>query len=209
MSDPQPHLVARDLEIERAGRVLFTGLSLRVESGDLVHLRGANGAGKTTLLRMLAGLALYGYEGELTRQSPPLFLGHQAGIKALLTVRENLLWHPSGEAYGEPGRIDAALGAIGLYGYEDVPVAQLSAGQQRRVNLARLFLSQRSCWLLDEPFTAIDATGVQALTRRMDAHVAQGGSVLFTSHQPLASEQSVREIDLADFVPALAEGAPA
>jgi heme exporter protein A len=191
-----PLLEARALATERGGRVLFEDLHLSLGSGEIVHLRGANGAGKTTLMRILAGLSQHGHEGSVSRQGACLYLGHHSAVKGALTTRENLTWHPSGEHYGSAVEIDAALAQVGLMGYEDVAAARLSAGQQRRVNLARLFLSSRPLWLLDEPFTAIDADGVAALTRRIAAHAAAGGAVLLTSHQPVETASPVREIRL-------------
>ncbi|MDP5071183.1 MAG: ATP-binding cassette domain-containing protein, partial [Congregibacter sp.] len=122
-------LEAVDLTIERGGRQLFSTLSLRLDAGEIVHLRGANGAGKTTLLRMLAGLSRYGFEGVVHRRSPCLFLGHQSAVKGLLSPRENLRWHPSGERFPDDQTMQTALAQVGLYGYEDVPASQLSAGQ--------------------------------------------------------------------------------
>jgi heme exporter protein A len=190
-------LEARGLGIERSGRCLFSGLDLRLEPGDLVHLRGANGAGKTTLLRILASLSRFGFDGEVRLDRSPLFLGHHSAVKGSLSPRENLSWHPSGESYGDAAAIDAALAAVGLYGYEEVPAAQLSAGQQRRVDLARLYLSQRALWLLDEPFTAIDVQGVARLQERFLSHVTGGGAVLLTSHQALDVDYPVRVVDLS------------
>ena len=191
-----PFLEARDLSVERGGRMLFEGFSMRVAAGELIHLRGVNGAGKTTLLRILAGLSRYGYEGQVQRTEPCCYLGHHPAVKGLLSCRENIAWHPGGEAPGEDRDIDAALARVGLYGYEDVPVAQLSAGQQRRVNLARLYLTQRRLWLLDEPFTAIDVDGVADLSAHLAAHAASGGAVILTSHQPLQVERDVRVVAL-------------
>ncbi|ECY5206391.1 cytochrome c biogenesis heme-transporting ATPase CcmA, partial [Salmonella enterica subsp. enterica serovar Enteritidis] len=168
------------------------GLSFTVEAGEWVQVTGGNGAGKTTLLRLLTGLARPD-GGEVYWQGEPLrrvrdsfhrsllWIGHQPGIKSRLTARENLhFFHP-----GDGARLPEALAQAGLAGFEDVPVAQLSAGQQRRVALARLWLTRAALWVLDEPFTAIDVNGVARLTRRMAAHTAQGGMVILTTHQPL------------------------
>ncbi len=190
-------LSARGLGIERAGRVLFSKLDLDLAPGEIVHLRGANGAGKTTLLRILAGLSRFGFDGDVTRRSEALFLGHHSAVKALLTPRENLRWHPSGECFDDGEAVDKALEVVGLYGYEDTPAGQLSAGQQRRVDLARLYLSRHLLWLLDEPFTAIDVQGVARLEERFARHAAQGGAVLLTSHQSLDLDHAVRVVDLA------------
>lgn len=190
-------LEAHRLGIERGGRELFRDLSLQVAAGDIVHLRGANGAGKTTLLRILAGLSRHGHDGTVKSSADALFLGHHSAVKGLLSPRENLQWHPSGEAFDDGAAIDAALDAVGLRGYEDVPAAQLSAGQQRRVDLARLYLSRRPLWVLDEPFTAIDVHGVARLQERFLRHVATRGAVLLTSHQALDVDHPVRMVDLA------------
>nr|WP_060588526.1 heme ABC exporter ATP-binding protein CcmA [Salmonella enterica] len=118
---------------------------------------------------------------------------HQPGIKTRLTARENLhFFHP-----GDGARLPEALAQAGLAGFEDVPVARLSAGQQRRVALARLWLTRAALWVLDEPFTAIDVNGVARLTRRMAAHTAQGGMVILTTHQPLpGAADTVRRLVL-------------
>ncbi|WP_439100535.1 cytochrome c biogenesis heme-transporting ATPase CcmA [Congregibacter sp.] len=190
-------LEARDLGIERGGRDLFTGFSFTLSAGDIVHLRGENGAGKTTLLRILAGLSRYGFEGEVLREGSCLYLGHQSAVKGLLSPRENLHWHPSGESFLNDTVIDTALAEVGLYGYEDVPAAQLSAGQQRRVDLARLYLSDKPLWLLDEPFTAIDVAGVARLQHRFLEHAARGGAVLLSSHQALNADVNAQVLELS------------
>ncbi len=169
-----------------------------------MQVTGGNGAGKTTLLRLLTGLArpdggeVY-WQGEPLRRvrdsfhSGLLWIGHQPGIKTRLTARENLhFFHP-----GDGARLPEALAQAGLAGFEDVPVARLSAGQQRRVALARLWLTRAALWVLDEPFTAIDVNGVARLTRRMAAHTAQGGMVILTTHQPLpGTADTVRRLAL-------------
>lgn len=191
-----PLLEAEGLALERGGRQLFQGLSLSLGCGQLVQVEGANGAGKTSLLRILAGLSRYGFEGRVQRRAPLLYLGHHGAVKALLTPRENLAWHISGEAEWHDREIEEALAAVGLYGYEDVPSHALSAGQHRRVNLARLYLSRAPLWLLDEPFTAIDRAGVAALEARLAAHLGQGGAVLLTSHQPVRVDHPLQTLNL-------------
>lgn len=190
-------LEAVDLGIERGGRDLFSGFSFSLSAGDIVHLRGENGAGKTTLLRILAGLSRYGFEGHVSRETGCLYLGHHSAVKGLLSPRENLRWHPSGEVFSDDTVIDEALTQVGLYGYEDVPAAQLSAGQQRRVDLARLYLSDKPLWLLDEPFTAIDVAGVARLQQRFLEHAARGGAVLLSSHQALDTEVKARVLEIS------------
>ncbi|MFV0477367.1 MAG: cytochrome c biogenesis heme-transporting ATPase CcmA [Parahaliea sp.] len=189
-------LQASSLGLERGGRVLFEGLSFSLYSGQLMQIDGANGAGKTSLLRILAGLSRYGFEGSVKRTVPVLFLGHLSSVKGVLTPRENLAWHLSGESVYEREHIDWALAQVGLCGYEDVPSHTLSAGQHRRVNLARLYLSESPLWLLDEPFTAIDKQGVTELEALMEQHVEKGGALLLTSHQVLSVQRPVQRLSL-------------
>lgn len=192
-----PLLTVDSLCLHRGGRELFRNLSLEVLPGQLIQIDGANGAGKTSLLRILSGLSRYGYEGSVSRPVPLLYLGHLAAVKALLTPRENLAWHVAGEAsYSDP-QIEDALAKVGLYGYEDVPSHALSAGQHRRVNLARLYLSACPLWLLDEPFTAIDKGGVAELELLLVTHVERGGAVIITSHQPLKVNYPVQSLNLS------------
>jgi len=194
--DSGPLLAVHDLCLERGGRELFRELSFAIKRGQLVQIDGANGAGKTSLLRILAGLSRYGFSGRVERHSPLLYLGHQPAVKALLTPRENLAWHVAGEARYDNEQIEGALASVGLYGYEDVPSSNLSAGQHRRVNLARLYLSRCPLWLLDEPFTAIDKTGVAELEKLMLRHVERGGAVVLTSHQLLRVAYNVQMLKL-------------
>lgn len=196
MPDSGPLLAVHDLCLERGGRELFRELSFAIKRGQLVQIDGANGAGKTSLLRILAGLSRYGFSGRVERHSPLLYLGHQPAVKALLTPRENLAWHVAGEARYDNEQIEGALASVGLYGYEDVPSSNLSAGQHRRVNLARLYLSRCPLWLLDEPFTAIDKTGVAELEKLMLRHVERGGAVVLTSHQLLRVSYNVQMLKL-------------
>jgi heme exporter protein A len=188
--------------LERGGRELFRDLSFDVRPGHLVQVDGPNGAGKTSLLRILAGLSRYGFEGRVERHCPLLYLGHQSAVKALLTPRENLAWHVAGESVHANAEIEGALSRVGLCGYEDVPSHALSAGQHRRVNLARLYLSRSALWLLDEPFTAIDKGGVSELEKLLVEHVQRGGAVVMTSHQPLRVAYEVTMLSLTEGLPA-------
>ena len=182
------------LGLIRGERELFSGLELSLHAGDVLQIEGENGAGKTSLLRVLAGLARYGYEGAVERLAPLLFIGHLSAVKGLLTPRENLLWHVDGAGVYSDAAVCAALAAVGLAGYEDVPAHQLSAGQHRRVNLARLHLSQQPLWLLDEPFTAIDRDGIASLQRLFVSHASSGGAVVLTSHQALDIEYPLQRL---------------
>lgn len=201
-------LQARQLACERDGRWLFEGLDLDIRSGEIVRIEGPNGSGKTTLLKLLAG-QLGDYHGELYWNGERLsrarehflanllYLGHAPGIKAGLTPLENLAWYQAlnGEKGEEEQRLNS-LWRVGLEGFEDVLAGQLSAGQQRRVALARLTLTRRALWVLDEPFTAIDRQGVAALEEQLDAHAQAGGCVLVTTHHALAVSSTVRCIPL-------------
>lgn len=176
-------------------RVLFESLSFTVESGEVVQIAGANGSGKTSLLRLLAGLTQpesgdVRWGGERlsrardTFHQQLLWIGHKPGVKTALTAEENLrLFYPRSTLEAR----EAALAAIGLAGFEDLPLFQLSAGQQRRSALARLWLSDAALWILDEPLAALDVSAIEIVTRRLEKHVHRGGSVVLTTHQPLRS----------------------
>ncbi|MFB9866819.1 cytochrome c biogenesis heme-transporting ATPase CcmA [Vreelandella sulfidaeris] len=201
-------LQARQLACERDDRWLFKGLDLDIRGGEIVRVEGPNGSGKTTLLKILSG-QLGDYQGELYWNGAAmsesrehflanlLYLGHSPGIKYGLSPLENLSWYQalSGEQSHEDQRLDA-LEQVGLSGFEDVPAGQLSAGQQRRVALARLTLTPRALWVLDEPFTAIDHDGVVALEKQLIAHAQAGGCVLVTTHHSLTVSPLLRRVAL-------------
>ncbi|SHK26874.1 cytochrome c biogenesis heme-transporting ATPase CcmA [Halomonas caseinilytica] len=203
-------LEARKLACERDDRWLFRDLELVIRGGEVLRVEGPNGSGKTTLLKILSG-QLTDYRGELFWQEEPLrkarrdflanllYLGHAPGVKAALTPLENLAWYQAlaGAGSAEADRM-SALEAVGLAGFEDLPAGQLSAGQQRRVALARLELTPRPLWILDEPFTAIDREGVADLEARLAAHVQAGGSVVLTTHQALHVPVPMRRIRLGE-----------
>lgn len=204
-----PLLELRNLGCERDDRLLFSGLNLQLFSGHVVQIGGPNGAGKTTLLRALAGIST-DYLGQIlyAGQALPeaawefagdcLYLGHLPGIKKALTPAENLEWYQAQS--GAAISIADALAAVGLYGYEDTPCYQLSAGQLRRVALARLHLSRARIWILDEPFTAIDKLGVSQLEALIARQSTKGGVVILTSHQDLTLPQ-LRMVNLQDYQP--------
>lgn len=175
------------LSCERDQRQLFDGVSFSLAAGSALRVGGPNGAGKTTLLRGLVGLNIY-LDGEvhwsMSDPLPYLFLGHRPGISAQLTVLENLNFLARLRGLAPTNRqLMSALSAVSLDRFDDSFGNQLSAGQQRRVMLALLYLpSIPDCWVLDEPFTALDREGVMALEQHLASHCAAGGSVLFSTH---------------------------
>jgi heme exporter protein A len=186
------------LQFERDDQNIFEPISLTVDGGEILQVEGANGAGKTTLMRLLtsalqptSGSILY--QGEDIRRcryeylANILYIGHQPGLKMTLTAEENLLWMSPTACSGND--IRAALAEVGLRSYEDVPCYSLSAGQHRRVALARLLVSAATIWYLDEPFTAIDKQGVAILQALMRNHVDAGGCLLLSTHQDLALDR--------------------
>lgn len=200
-------LELRSVACERDDSPLFAPLSLTVNAGDIVQLEGANGIGKTSLLRCIGGLSSR-FIGEFYWRGQPLaqqraefaadtiYIGHAAGLKAALSPRENLQWWAALRGLDVRAATESALARVRLRGYEDAPCYQLSAGQQRRVALARLFLSDARLWILDEPFTAIDRQGVAELEQWLLAHADNGGAVLLTTHQPLDLPRALRKIAL-------------
>lgn len=205
MADPLLQVV--DLFCERDDRVLFEHLSFNVFPGEILQVEGQNGSGKTTLLRILSGLSRH-YEGDILWRGTSvtdsadvfrrelLYFGHQAGVKAVLTPEENLAWYAALDSGIDLKQIPKALHAVGLKGFEDVPCHMLSAGQNRRVSLARLYISRAPLWILDEPFTAIDKKGVATKEALLLEHASRGGTVLLTTHHELDLSRHVRRINL-------------
>jgi heme exporter protein A len=200
-------LEARQLSCVRGERELFSGLDLQVFPGQCLHIRGENGVGKTSLLRLLTGLAspeagevLWGglsikkqaleYHGKL------LFLGHRDALKEDLSAIENLRMYAAidGITLSEQDMF-SALWRFGLKGREDLPVNCLSAGQKKRVLMARMLTRRAQVWILDEPFNALDAHAVEELKGLIVEHLESDGLVVLTSHQPLAIH-GLRVLDL-------------
>lgn len=184
------------LYCERDDRVLFESLNFAVKPGEIWRIEGPNGSGKTTLIRILCGLlshyeGLIRFQGQAIQTVRPLFrantlfLGHKPGVKASLTAEENLGFLCQIDVGNQRQQIRQALAKVGLKGFEDVPAQSLSAGQQRRIALARLYIQQQPLWILDEPFTAIDVHGVAQLEARLEEHALRGGAVIVTTHHDL------------------------
>jgi heme exporter protein A len=190
-------LSAHGISCVRGERRLFAGLDFTVGPGEWLHVRGENGAGKTSLLRLLAGLS-HAAEGEFRWSGEPvarlaeeyrrhlIFLGHHGAVKEDLTALENLELSAAldGAVLSEREAV-AALHRFGLKGREELPVRFLSAGQKRRVLLARLLTRKATLWVLDEPFTALDVKAVDMLSALIGEHLAAGGMAVLTSHQAM------------------------
>ena len=195
------HLITENLSIERGGRTIIDGLSFAVADGEALVLTGPNGAGKTTLIRAVAGflaplsgsVRLDGGMADTPIAEQCHYVGHRDGVKGSLSVAENArFW---GSYLGGVGAIDGVLERVGLAALAGVPAAYLSAGQRRRLGLARLLLAQRPLWLLDEPTVSLDASGVAMLAGLVAEHLAAGGLVLAATHIPLGLARA-RELRL-------------
>jgi len=200
---------ARDLHVWRGERHVLRGLSVDAASGDCVHLAGPNGSGKTTLLRVLAGL-LAAEQGGVSWRGRPIaadrdayaatisYLGHSDGLKPDFTARENLAFECGLRRVLDAREIDEVLARVGLTGAREQPARSLSAGQRRRLAMARVILAQAALWLLDEPFTNLDTDGVQMLARVVAGHLDAGGAALIASHQPpVIPGHTARRVELA------------
>ena len=200
-------LAAEALSCVRQDRVLFENLNFQLSAGQVLYIQGKNGAGKSSLLRLLAGLTLP-EDGQILFHGKPLqqqteffaeqllFIGHQSGIHPQLTALQNLaFWSAlSEQAIADPYQL---LGALGLAGLEDIPCFMLSAGQQRRVSLARLWFTNKSLWILDEPFTSLDQQLISKLEHHFLQHLSAGGVIVLTSHQALsASYPALQAVEL-------------
>jgi len=185
-------LLIEDLACVRGERRLFDSLGFTVAAGEAAVVTGPNGAGKSSLLRLIAGLLwpaggrilLEGSEGNGPLGASVHFVGHLDGVKGALTVRENLEFTRA-LLGGEAAATDAALARLGLSTLASLPARMLSAGQKRRLALARLLAAKRPLWLLDEPASALDAEGQETFAALAEEHLARGGIVVAATHTPL------------------------
>ena len=203
-----PSLNASGLECIRDDRTLFSQLDFTLRPGEVLLLEGRNGSGKTSLLRILCGIRLpdegsINWNGtDIGRLGPDYhqhmaYVGHRDGNKLDLTPSENLaMARALGKANDMP--LEAALAQVDLQGFEDVPTRNLSAGQQRRLALARLLVTDTILWILDEPFTSLDVDGIRVVESLLEQHTARGGMLAVTSHHTVNLDQSrVQRINLS------------
>jgi heme exporter protein A len=189
-------LEARGLSFSRNDEPVFGPLDFAVEANEALLVQGDNGAGKTTLLRVLAGL-LRADGGEIDIDGRPAapslraraiaYLGHLPALKADLTASENLAFLCGLHGRRRGQLPDSALAIVGLAGYQDTPARQLSAGQKKRLSLARLWLAPTPLWLLDEPYANLDLEGINLVNRMVQAHLREGGAALLTTHGAYAA----------------------
>jgi heme exporter protein A len=194
-------LRAENLGCHRGGREVFAGLNFTLAAGEGLLVTGRNGAGKSSLLRLIAGLLrlsagrldLSGGAADAPIGEQAHYLGHQDAVKASLTVAENLSFWIDFLGRGKP--VAAALDAVGLGPLAGLPAAYLSAGQKRRLSIARLVAVDRPLWLLDEPTSALDTAAQARLVELMRAHLAGGGMIVAAAHGPIGLERA-RELKL-------------
>jgi heme exporter protein A len=206
-------LTATDLHCHRGGRDVFAGVGFTVGAGEALTITGRNGAGKSSLLRAIVGLlrlvqgklSLEGGDSELTIAEQAHYLGHQDALKPALSVAENLhFW--AGFFGGPAANIGEPLEAVGLATLAGLPAAYLSAGQRRRLSIARLIAVKRPIWLLDEPTSTLDATAQVRLTDLMQEHLAAGGLILAATHGPIGLGKTL-ELRLGPTTPSAQAGA--
>jgi len=207
--DQTDTLEANDLTCIRDDRSLFSELSFTLAAGQVLLVEGRNGSGKTSLLRILCGIRqpdegyIHWNGGDIYRlatgyNAVTAWVGHKDGIKLELTARENLVFSRS---LGTPSMLDIAeaLDAMELGGFDDVSAINLSAGQKRRLALARLLVTRSPLWILDEPFTSLDTHGIALIEKMINIHLADGGMLAVTSHHTVTLESTdITRINLSE-----------
>jgi heme exporter protein A len=190
-------LTADNLTCERGGRIVFAGIGFSLGEGQLMQLTGPNGAGKSSLLRLIAGLneatagtlVLADGDSDLTIGQQAHYIAHQEAVKTALTVEENLaFWRD----FLGGGSLETALEAFALSRFASFQAGLLSAGQKRRLALARLALITRRLWLLDEPTVGLDTASLARLVAVMSAHLDRGGMIIAATHVPLGRDPDLR-----------------
>ncbi|MCP4009572.1 MAG: cytochrome c biogenesis heme-transporting ATPase CcmA [Proteobacteria bacterium] len=197
------------LECVKGYDTLFKDVSFSLSAGDVMQIQGTNGSGKTSLLRILTGMSqpeageIFWDDSSIDEDREAynenlVYIGHLNGLKADLSALENLQLGRQYLNRANDTSIEEALHAVGLEGYEHILAHQLSAGQKRRVALARLYLNSASLWILDEPTTAIDVEGVKTFEKTIEAHALNGGMIILTAHQPLSfGKANTRSLSLS------------
>lgn len=186
-------LTVSDLSVSRGGRILLQGVSFDLLAGQVVFLNGKNGIGKTSLLRTLAGLQAAEIGDITVAQNSMVYSAHLDGIKPMLSVAENLQFWAA--VFGT-SVFDEALDTFELSEYRNVMAGALSAGQKRRLGLARLVIAERSIWLLDEPTVSLDLASVNRFSKVLNAHLGEGGGAIIATHTALETNGLQRTIDL-------------